>query len=125
MPAHEKDPKGVKKKRHIGNDFVAIAYNNSGGRYERNTVKCQFMYACVVIVPLDHGSNKVHIECKPELNEPLGHIRVRVTCTFFATARLGVDYTCVLDVRFGYAFLRLQQRNEFSTLKKTSKTHRQ
>ena len=32
MPGHEKDPKANKKKRHIGNDFVAIVYNNSGGR---------------------------------------------------------------------------------------------
>ena len=32
MPSHEKDPKANKKKRHIGNDFVAIVYNNSGGR---------------------------------------------------------------------------------------------
>ena len=32
MPSHEKDPKANKKKRHIGNDFVTIVYNNSGGR---------------------------------------------------------------------------------------------
>jgi hypothetical protein len=36
---------------------------------------------------------------------------------------LGVDYTCNLFGRFGCAFHRLKQRNEFSTLKSTSKTH--
>ena len=45
-------------------------------RYKLGTVKGQFIYACVIIVPLDHGSNKVFIDCKPELDEPLGHVRV-------------------------------------------------
>ena len=44
-------------------------------RYKMGTVKGQFIYACVIIVPLDHGSNKVFIECKPELDEPLGHVK--------------------------------------------------
>ena len=78
MPNHEKDPKANKKKRHIGNDFVAIVYNNSGGgKYKLGTVKGQFIYACIVIIPLDQGSNKVFIECRPELEEPLGHVKVR------------------------------------------------
>ena len=45
------------------------------------TVKGQFIYACVIIVPLDHGSNKVFIDCKPELDEPLGH--VKESCVLF------------------------------------------
>ncbi len=76
MPNTEKDPKANKKKRHIGNDFVAIVYNNSGSRYKLGTVKGQFIAACVVVVPLDQGSNKVFIECRPELEEPLGHVKV-------------------------------------------------
>lgn len=39
-------------------------------------MKGQFIYACVIIVPLDHGSNRVFIDCKPELDEPLGHVKV-------------------------------------------------
>jgi len=71
------DPKCNKKKRHIGNDFVAIVYNNAGGNqgYTFGTVKGQFIHACVVITPLDQGSNRVEIQCKPELNEPLEHIK--------------------------------------------------
>ncbi|TRY76727.1 hypothetical protein TCAL_07432 [Tigriopus californicus] len=64
-----------KKKRHIGNDFVVIVYNNSGGHYKMGTVKGQFINACIVITPLDQGSNKVFIDCKPELDEPLGHVK--------------------------------------------------
>lgn len=77
MPNHPTDPKANKKKRHIGNDYVAIVYNNSGGEYKLGTVKGQFIYACVVVIPLEEGSNKVFIECRPELEEPLGHVRVR------------------------------------------------
>ena len=79
MPNHpETDPKCNKKKRHIGNDFVAIVYNNAGGNqgYTPGTVKGQFIHACVVITPLDQGSNRVEIQCKPELEEPLEHIKV-------------------------------------------------
>ncbi len=78
MPNHERDPQANKKKRHIGNDFVAIVYNNGGGGcgYRLGTVKGQFIYACVVVEPLDEGSNKVYIECKKELEEPLGHVKV-------------------------------------------------
>jgi len=59
MPNHERDPQANKKKRHIGNDFVAIVYNNSGGgRYRMGTVRGQFIYACIVIQPLEEGSNR-------------------------------------------------------------------
>lgn len=77
MPNRENDPQCSKKKRHIGNDFVAIVYNNAadGSSYKLGTVKGQFINACVVITPLDQGSNRVEIICKPELNEPLGHVK--------------------------------------------------
>ena len=77
MPTNvAKDPQANKKKRHIGNDFVAIVYNDSGAEYKLGTVKGQFIYACVVVIPLEEGSNKVFIQCKPELDEPLGHVKV-------------------------------------------------
>ena len=80
MPNRDNDPKCYKKLRHIGNDFVAIVYNNAsdGSNYKLGTVKGQFIYACVVITPLDEGSNRVEIVCRPELNEPLGHVKVMI-----------------------------------------------
>ena len=79
MPNHpDTDPKCNKKKRHIGNNFVAIVYNNAGDNkeYKLGTVKGQFIYACVIITPLDQGSNRVEIQCRSELVEPLEHIKV-------------------------------------------------
>ena len=39
MPNRETDPQFNKKKRHIGNDYVAIVYNDSGETYQMGTVK--------------------------------------------------------------------------------------
>ncbi len=80
----ERDPNCNKKKRHIGNDYVAIVYNNAGNGqdYKLGTVKGQFIFACVVITPLEQGSNRVEIQCRPELEEPLEHIRVRTIFLF-------------------------------------------
>ena len=38
-----------KKKMHIGNDYVAIVYNESGHPYTIGTVKCQFIYVVSII----------------------------------------------------------------------------
>ena len=75
----ESDPKCNKKKRHIGNNFVTIVYNDRGvpsESYEFSMIKGQFNYACIVVTPIDQGSNRVEIKCRPELNEPLGHVKV-------------------------------------------------
>ncbi|XP_039262240.2 tuberin-like isoform X1 [Styela clava] len=56
------------KTRHIGNDYVIIAYDDDNGRYVPGCViQGQFRSAEVVISPLDHGTNHVryvfHKEC--------------------------------------------------------------
>ena len=48
MPNHQTDPQFNKKKRHIGNDYVAIVYNDSGENYSMGTVKGQFIYAHII-----------------------------------------------------------------------------
>lgn len=39
MPNKEQDPHCHEKKKHIGNDFVTIVYNESGEEYNLNTIK--------------------------------------------------------------------------------------
>ena len=80
-----------KKKMHIGNDYVAIVYNESGHPYTIGTVKCQFIYVVsiigmsrvrvdntspqvVLVEPLDFGSNKISVLCKPEMGSTIGHL---------------------------------------------------
>lgn len=42
MPNKELDPHCNEKKKHIGNDFVTIVYNESGEDYNINTIKVRF-----------------------------------------------------------------------------------
>lgn len=47
----EHDPQCVNKKRHIGNDFVNIIYNDSGLPFDIGTFKSQFNYVNIIITP--------------------------------------------------------------------------
>ena len=100
MPNRDNDPKCYKKLRHIGNDFVAIVYNNAsdGSNYKLGTVKGQFIYACVVITPLDEGSNRVEIVCRPELNEPLGHVKVLYTKLSYSIIVVKFNYNTLSTI---------------------------
>uniref|UniRef100_A0A8K9WYC9 Tuberin n=1 Tax=Oncorhynchus mykiss TaxID=8022 RepID=A0A8K9WYC9_ONCMY len=55
------------KKRHIGNDFVMVVYNDSGEEYKLGTIKGQFNFVEVIIKPLDYGSNLVTLQCRKDL----------------------------------------------------------
>ncbi|KAL1884175.1 hypothetical protein VTK73DRAFT_5311 [Phialemonium thermophilum] len=48
----ERDPQCVQKKRHIGNDFVNIIFNNSGLPFDFNTFPSEFNYVNIVITPM-------------------------------------------------------------------------
>jgi hypothetical protein len=47
----EVDPACVMKKRHIGNDFVKIIFNESGQPFQFDTFSSQFNYVNIVITP--------------------------------------------------------------------------
>ncbi|XP_066593113.1 tuberin [Prorops nasuta] len=78
MPTKLSDPKCTSKKQHIGNDYVTIVYNESGKPYNIQTVKGQFNYACVVIQPLDNGTNQVTVQARDELAEHIGHSEPKI-----------------------------------------------
>lgn len=47
MPNKEQDPNCHEKKKHIGNDFVSIVYNESGEEYNLATIKVRAQcYIC-------------------------------------------------------------------------------
>uniref|UniRef100_A0A673HZA2 Tuberin n=1 Tax=Sinocyclocheilus rhinocerous TaxID=307959 RepID=A0A673HZA2_9TELE len=64
MPNRESDKGCCNKKRHIGNDFVVVVYNNSGEEYKLGTIKGQFNFVEVLIKPLDYESNLVTLQCR-------------------------------------------------------------
>jgi hypothetical protein len=52
MPTHlDRDPQCSAKKRHIGNDYVSIVYNDSGRDYVFDTLPSQFNFINIVVSP--------------------------------------------------------------------------
>ncbi|KAJ3179451.1 Tuberous sclerosis 2-like protein [Gaertneriomyces sp. JEL0708] len=52
MPEFVHDPLCTGKKRHIGNDFVTIVWNESGTDYAFDTIPAQFNYVNIIIEPV-------------------------------------------------------------------------
>uniref|UniRef100_A0A0A1XPT7 Tuberin n=1 Tax=Zeugodacus cucurbitae TaxID=28588 RepID=A0A0A1XPT7_ZEUCU len=74
MPTNlQKDPNCNEKKKHIGNDFVKIVYNESGEEYNLNTISGHFNYACVIVEPLELNSNRVYVKARPEISKFVCH----------------------------------------------------
>ncbi|MBN3322380.1 TSC2 protein, partial [Atractosteus spatula] len=67
MPNRESDKGYCNKKRHIGNDFVIVVYNDSQEDYKLGTIKGQFNFVEVIIKPLDYESNLVTLQCRKDL----------------------------------------------------------
>jgi tuberous sclerosis 2 len=66
MPSDPGDPNSDKKKRHIGNDYVRIVWNDSGIPYRFDTLKTQFQFVNVVIEPHSVGSITAFSNCVQE-----------------------------------------------------------
>ena len=49
----ERDPKCTLKKRHIGNNFVSIVFNDSNAEYSFDTVPSEFNFVQYVVSPID------------------------------------------------------------------------
>ncbi|KAM4632290.1 tuberin isoform 2-T2 [Discoglossus pictus] len=67
MPNKEIDPCHYGKKKHVGNNFVNIVYNDSGEFYKLGTIKGQFNFVDVNIQPLDFGCNLVTLQCRKDM----------------------------------------------------------
>ncbi|XP_076458884.1 tuberin-like isoform X2 [Babylonia areolata] len=66
------------KKRHVGNDFVTIVYNDSGEEYKLGTLMGQFNFVNIVIRPLDHGGNAVTLLAKQDIADVLGYTHSKI-----------------------------------------------
>jgi tuberous sclerosis protein 2 len=56
MPTNPDDPNSNNKKRHIGNDFVRIVWNDSGLPYRFDTLTTQYQFVNIVIEPHSLGA---------------------------------------------------------------------
>ncbi|KAL7978996.1 hypothetical protein Chor_015020, partial [Crotalus horridus] len=64
MPTKDLDKNCCDKKRHLGNDFVSIIYNDSGEDFKLGTIKGQFNFVHVIIKPLDYNCNLLTLQCR-------------------------------------------------------------
>ncbi|BGP46939.1 Tuberous sclerosis 2-like protein [Rhodotorula kratochvilovae] len=93
MPTNlETDPQCTLKKRHIGNDFVKVVFNDSGGEFAFDTLPGDFNFVNIVIQPHTPAGNpwigpgmsnnteffKVSMQCRPGMPEigPLGTFKM-------------------------------------------------
>ncbi|KAL1745332.1 hypothetical protein HDZ31DRAFT_36729 [Schizophyllum fasciatum] len=91
MPNKSHDPQCNDKKRHIGNDYVRIVWNDSGMVYRFDTLSTQFQFVNIIIEPHSYGgiaafSNNVHeneyfkvtVQRAPEMPEfaPIGDFKL-------------------------------------------------
>jgi hypothetical protein len=67
MPTRDNDELQISKKKHIGNDFVIIVYNESGHEYEFNTISGQFNYINIIVTPLEDDHYHIIIQRKDGL----------------------------------------------------------
>ncbi|XP_060028593.1 tuberin isoform X3 [Erinaceus europaeus] len=67
MPTKDADKHRCDKKRHLGNDFVSIVYNDSGEDFKLGTIKGQFNFVHVIITPLDYECNLVTLQCRKDM----------------------------------------------------------
>ncbi|KAF1415667.1 Tuberin, partial [Spheniscus magellanicus] len=67
MPTKDSDKNRCDKKRHLGNDFVSIVYNDSGEDFKLGTIKGQFNFVHVIITPLDYDCNLVTLQCRKDM----------------------------------------------------------
>lgn len=78
MPTKESDPKCNEKKKHIGNDYVSIVYNESGEKYDMNTIRGQCNYACVVVEPIEMNTSKISILTRPTIANYIGNTEPKI-----------------------------------------------
>ncbi|GJN87619.1 hypothetical protein Rhopal_000574-T1 [Rhodotorula paludigena] len=93
MPTNlETDPQCTLKKRHIGNDFVKVIFNDSGGEFAFDTLPGDFNFVHIVVQPHTPAGNpwigpgmsnnteffKVSMQCRPGMPEigPLGTFKM-------------------------------------------------
>ncbi|XP_020024959.1 tuberin isoform X13 [Castor canadensis] len=67
MPTKDVDKHRCDKKRHLGNDFVSIVYNDSGEDFTLGTIKGQFNFVHVIITPLDYECNLLTLQCRKDM----------------------------------------------------------
>uniref|UniRef100_H2ZIX2 Rap-GAP domain-containing protein n=1 Tax=Ciona savignyi TaxID=51511 RepID=H2ZIX2_CIOSA len=73
LPYVEGDRQQLQRKRHIGNDIVAIVFQDEETPFVPNMITSHFLHAYIVIQPIDPGTDncryKVSVTCREDVPE--------------------------------------------------------
>ncbi|KAM0260696.1 hypothetical protein ACHAQJ_002612 [Trichoderma viride] len=107
----ERDPLCVAKKRHIGNDFVNIIFNDSGFPFKFETFPSQFNCVNIVITPASPASFLAAREANPEQAHKMKFYTVQVMSKPGFPAISPASDTKMVSLKALPAFIRLLALN--------------
>lgn len=94
LPYTENDPQQLQRKRHIGNDIVAIVFQEGNTPFAPDMIASHFLHAYIVVQPIDPctpNTRWVQRFCVSGLE--LGHIGVCLSvCLHFKALLVCVSY---------------------------------
>ena len=59
LPYTENDPQQLQRKRHIGNDIVAVVFQEENTPFAPDMIASHFLHAFIVVQPIDAGTANV------------------------------------------------------------------
>lgn len=73
LPYIETDPQQLQRKCHIGNDIVAIVFQDSNTPFSPNMITSHFLHAYIVVQPLDPCTDKTRYRVSVTAKEDVPH----------------------------------------------------
>ncbi|KAK3815182.1 MAG: hypothetical protein J3Q66DRAFT_314331 [Benniella sp.] len=78
MPNHPHDTNFDFKKRHIGNDWVTVVFNESGADYDFGTISGQFNFITLVVTPVSMAANSAGVPAATGVVQPFKNVWFKV-----------------------------------------------
>ncbi|EAL50382.1 Rap/Ran GTPase-activating protein, putative [Entamoeba histolytica HM-1:IMSS-B] len=102
IPTQADDQQQLTKKRHVGNDYVHIVWNESGD-YNPHTITSQFNAAHIIVTPIGNGLHKIRIWRKQNVRQfgPLMDgiiVGKEVLPALVRETAINANYCCSLNI---------------------------
>ncbi|KAL7714038.1 Rap/Ran GTPase-activating protein [Entamoeba marina] len=102
MPTQKDDSQQLTKKRHVGNDYVHIVWNESG-EYSPTTITSQFNAAHIIVEPIGNGLHRIRIWRKQNVRQfgPLMDgmiVGKELLPTLVRETAVNANYCCSLNI---------------------------
>lgn len=117
LPYTEGDPQQLQRKRHIGNDIVAIVFQESNTPFSPKMIASHFLHAFIVVQPLDPNTSitryKISVTARddvpffgPNLPSPAVFRKDHIFKEFILTKLINAENACYKGEKFAKLELR-------------------